>query len=163
MRKTAGKIVLCELSRLGFSLRVRSVLESRAARLLDGDSSVESLRYENLRVVTMVGMNRKVYIPDFQVGLVNGGCLVIETKGERWTRRPSTQRKARAAITQLAPLGIGYVMLSEKDVYRMEGETIRWANLFAGRDLCRRNLVLGGRMEEIWLEGLRAGSGGMVR
>lgn len=158
MKKQRGKIVSFRSERLSVSWRLRSGLELAVANLLDSERRVVSMTYERFRVPWMQRQKQRVYIPDFAIRLENAGCLVIEVKPEAWTRRTPTQQKARAAIIHLEPLQIGFLIWSEVDLERYQREGISWERILAGRDLCRRNLVLGGRSEQVWLSGLLAAS-----
>lgn len=160
MKTQRGKSCIFKSERLSVCLRLRSGLELGVASLLDKDPRVKSLQYEKVRVPWMQREKQRVYIPDFTIGLERGGYLVVEVKPEGWARRTVTQQKARAAIIQLEPLRIGFQIWTERDLERFKREGISWGRLLSGRDLVRRSLILGGRMEKVWLSGLLAAACG---
>lgn len=139
-RRTPGSFVLVPSPRLGRSLRCQGQLEAAAAVVLSACPLVTSIQEQPLRIwyawretagnvqillleETPVrrrakGVRFSYIVPDFLVGMRDGGQRLIEVKPSRKLDRPEVRRKLAAARAFAGMRGWSFHVVTERELFR---------------------------------------------
>jgi hypothetical protein len=101
----------------GGVMRLRSLLEVRAAELLDLNPQVLYFRYETISIMYERGGKPRRTVPDFWVRYVDMPICIIEIKSAASAKRPSDIIKMQAAMTYCMERGWAYEVWTEKELW----------------------------------------------
>lgn len=99
-------------------IKSESLLELRAAGLLEFARCVTHISYQPLKLRIRISGRTLSYKPDFQGHRVTGGNLLVEVKPWELAQHPEMQRKFRAAADAARDIGARFIVLTERQIFR---------------------------------------------
>ena len=141
--------------KMGRSIHLESALEHQVAMLLDACPSVEAFGEQPVTMEYETGQGTAKHIPDIALSH-RGQAWFLELKYSKDVDQACLDRTQRLKEL-LAPLGIGYRLVTEKDLPQQPRLSNAWALLQRGRRTVQSHLSLMTYQRVLQLPGITLG------